>query len=793
MARARLIRRFLSSYTGRMMTGALLLHALLIPALFITTSRIVAHGSEAQFVNYVRSYTYMLASMLGQHSNYAEISNSINDFAMSGQTVYAEYLSDAGKVTPTISGGNGGLRFREDFFFGEHDDHIYFIATPVRNAAHKQIGILRLGFDERPIEESLSAFRHMGIYLGAGYMVLMLGLIGLFGYLLTRSIRQLRTISRQIAAGHTDEMLIVKTRITEVSGLALDLEFMRRELVRREKDIALRETRYKGILENAAEGIVTIDPAGNIENFNKAAESIFGYRAAEVINTSFARMMSDFNITHLLKNSMTTDYTEQELIGIKKTSAMFPMRVSISEVTVADIHVFTLLIQDVSDRHAFESMLSHQATHDALTGLPNRSLLYDRLTQAITTTLREPDQQGVLMELDLDHFKEINDTLGHPVGDEILRQVSQRLSRILRDNDTLARLGGDEFAILLPNVQDGRKAAARVAQMVLNSFTEPFFYLDNEMYLGAGIGIVIFPEHGQDTITLMSRADVAMYVAKHKDDSFVFYDATKDTNTQNKVNLSSELRHALARNEFVLYYQPQIDILTGSVFGVEALIRWQHPERGLILPDQFIAHAERTGLINPLTEWVINTALNQCQQWSATGLNLRVAINVSARSFLDPEFVDKISRILTEYSSCTATRIEIEITENVLMANIEHGAKVLTQIGNLGMSIAIDDFGTGYSSLTYLKRLPITTIKIDKSFVINMAHDDNDAVIVQSTINLAHNLGCKAVAEGVEDAKTLDLLATLGCNFAQGYYIAHPLTKDEFAHWLTTSQWQIKS
>lgn len=786
MARRGLIRRFMRSYTGRMMQGALLLHALLMPILFVITSQMVEQGAEEQFVNYVRSYSYMMAHILGHHPDQADISASINDLVISGQAVYADYRSDKQKIVPAMSTDSHGFQFRADFFFGEHADHVYFIATPVRNAAEQQIGILKLGFDEIPVEESVGAFRRMGIYLGAVYIALMLILIGFFGHLLTRSIRQLRHGSQQIAAGHTYDMLTVSTHITEVSELAQDMEYMRRELVRREEEIALREMRYRGILENAAEGIVTVNPDGFIENFNKAAESIFQYGAEEVMLTSFSALVPAFDLNQLFASDKPGVYVSQSLIGVKKSGLTFPISTSISEMTLGEIRLFTFMIQDVSERMAFESMLSHQAMHDALTGLPNRTLLYDRLSQAIAASLCESGRQGVLMELDLDHFKEINDTLGHPAGDEILRQVSLRLSRILRDNDTLARLGGDEFAILLPDVQNGRLAAARVAQIVLDSFAEPFFYQDNEMYLGAGIGIVIFPEHGEDTITLMSRADVAMYETKHKDLGYIFYDSAKDTNTQKKLHLSSELRHALDRNEFELYYQPQIDIRSGVIYGVEALIRWRHPNGVLICPDDFIPHAERTGLINPITEWVMRNTLLQCQEWRAAGLNLQMALNVSARSFTAPNFIDKLALILSEYSSCLGAYMEIEITESVLMTNIDHGVKVLNEITNMGMAIAIDDFGTGYSSLAYLKKLPITSIKLDKSFVVNMATDDNDAAIVRSTIDLAHSLGFKVVAEGVEDEVTFNLLKALGCDYVQGYYIAQPLSKTALMKWLET-------
>ncbi len=781
------------SYTGRMMQGALLLHALLMPILFVITSHMVEQGSEEQFANHVRSYAYMMAQIIGHHPDQGDIGTRINDSIMSGQIVYAEYLSGKQKMLPAMPENRQNVQFREDAYFGKHGDPIYFVAMPVKNAAGRQIGLLKLGFDVRPVEAQVRAFRRMGIYLGAVYITLMLTLIGFFGHLLTRSIRQLRHGSQQIAAGLAFDMLTVSTHITEVGELAQDMEYMRRELGRREEEIALREARYRGILENAAEGIVTVNQDGLIENFNKAAESIFEYDAEEVIDTDFSVLVPAFDLNQLLGTDKPGIYVGQNLIGIKKSGATFPISSSISEIILGDKHLFTFMIQDVSERLAFESRLSYQATHDALTGLPNRTLLYDRLSQAIASSLRDSRQQGVLMELDLDHFKEINDTLGHPAGDEILRQVSLRLSRVLRDSDTLARLGGDEFAILLPDVQNGRLAAARVAQIVLDSFAEPFFYQDNEMYLGAGIGIVIFPEHGEDTITLMSRADVAMYETKHKDLGYIFYDSTRDTNTQKKLHLPSELRHALERNEFELYYQPQIDIRSGVIYGVEALIRWHHPDGTLVYPDEFIPHAERTGLINPITEWVIRNMLEQCQQWRAAGLNLRMAVNVSARSFMDPNFGDKIASILSEYSNCLAAQMEMEITESVLMTNIDHGIKVLNEITKMGMAIAIDDFGTGYSSLAYLKKLPISSIKVDKSFVINMANDDNDAAIVRSTIDLAHSLGFKVVAEGVEDAVTYNLLEALNCDYAQGYHVAYPLSKETLISWFETSSWAART
>ena len=446
------------------------------------------------------------------------------------------------------------------------------------------------------------------------------------------------------------------------------------------------------------------------------------------------------------------------------------------------------LMDDTTESREIFARLQFLATTDSLTELPNRSLLYDRLNQAIALAKRNQNKRVVLMLMDLNHFKEINDTLGHLAGDEVLRQVAQRLRDVLRQSDTLARLGGDEFAILLSDAQDTEAAARKVVQNILNCFVEPFWFQKNELYLGVSIGIAVFPDHGDDAGALMSRADVTMYAAKNTDAGYLFYDPKTDPHTKQRLQLSSDLRHALERNEFVLYYQPQIDIQNGSIIGVEALIRWNHPEQGMIFPDQFIPFAESTGLIGPITEWVLHAAITQCKTWQAGGTELRIAINATARSFQDPLLVDKLKGLLSGGESCLPPeRIEIEITENILMVDIEHGAKAIGRLRDLGVSVAIDDFGTGYSSLAYLKKLPIHAIKIDKSFVMNMTGDENDAAIVRSTIDLAHNLGFLVVAEGVENRDVLDLLMVLGCDHAQGYHISRPLPAEELIVWIKNS------
>jgi diguanylate cyclase (GGDEF)-like protein len=446
------------------------------------------------------------------------------------------------------------------------------------------------------------------------------------------------------------------------------------------------------------------------------------------------------------------------------------------------------LMEDTTNAKTMIQRLHTLATTDALTGLPNRTLLNDRLNQAIAAAARDGQKQVVLMLMDLNHFKEINDTLGHSAGDEVLTLVAQRLSGILRDTDTLARLGGDEFALVLPDVTHARSTAERVARKVLKCFNAPFRAADNELFLGTSIGIVVYPEHGDDIDTLLSRADVAMYSTKNKDPGYLFYTPVLDPNAQRHLQLSADLRHALARDELMLYYQPKIDLRTARVVGAEALIRWRHPQLGVLLPEMFMPLAERAGLIKPITDWVIHTAIKQCRRWHDAGHRLRVAVNVPGRAFQDPTLVSKVSNTLLGLGAAPEC-FEIEITENVLMSDTELVAKVLRELTELGVTIAIDDFGTGYSSLAYLKQLPLHTLKIDKSFIMDMHNDENDAVIVRSTIDLAHNLGRQVVAEGIETKEAWDLLCVLGCDGAQGFHISRPLPSEEFGQWLKASPW----
>jgi diguanylate cyclase (GGDEF)-like protein len=425
--------------------------------------------------------------------------------------------------------------------------------------------------------------------------------------------------------------------------------------------------------------------------------------------------------------------------------------------------------------------IEHQALHDDLTGLPNRAFFRESAEQAFAEAKALGGGVAVLL-IDLDRFKEINDTLGHESGDLLLAELGERLRRLLRGTDTVARLGGDEFAILAPGQHDEQSAIV-VAERVRRGMDEPFVVSGLTLEVEASVGIALFPDHGEDVETIMRHADVAMYVSKEAHAPKV-YSPDHDHYSPDRLALVGELRRALEAEELVLHYQPQL-ALTGELRSVEALVRWQHPERGLLSPDRFLPLAEHTGLIRPLTRYILDAGLRQLRSWHNAGRDIGLAVNLSARDLLDLNLPDEVLELLNKWS-VDPTRLELEITENILLTDPTRAGLVLERLGALGVTVAIDDFGSGYSSLNYLRRLPVDVLKIDKSFVLNMATSEHDAVIVRSTIDLGHNLGLRVVAEGVESREVWDRLAALGCDTAQGFYLSRPITAAALDEWLAT-------
>jgi diguanylate cyclase (GGDEF)-like protein len=435
------------------------------------------------------------------------------------------------------------------------------------------------------------------------------------------------------------------------------------------------------------------------------------------------------------------------------------------------------LMRRVTTRlHRQMEELEHRALHDELTELPNRNLFHDRVEQSILRSAREGASCSVMF-LDVDHFKEINDTLGHEAGDGLLQALAERLRGEMRASETLARLGGDEFAVLC---EGGPTETCLFAERLHGALHGTVTVRDFPLEVTMSVGVATYPEHGEDVDTVLRHADVAMYQAKAAHAGTAVYDPRQDRNDEARLTLAGELRQAIENGELVLHYQPKSELQSGRIIGVEALVRWRHPERGFIYPDEFVPIAERTGLIKQLSSYVIASAVRQCGEWRAAGLDLQVAVNLTIPDLLDLELPDRIEALLTE-SGVRPNQLELEITESTILADPFRVRQVLTRLNEIGLRLAIDDFGTGYSSLAYLRRLPVHTIKVDRSFVHDMCENASDATIVRSTIDLGRNLGLDVVAEGVETEETWNALRALRCTFAQGYLISRPVPPAKLA------------
>jgi diguanylate cyclase (GGDEF)-like protein len=419
----------------------------------------------------------------------------------------------------------------------------------------------------------------------------------------------------------------------------------------------------------------------------------------------------------------------------------------------------------------------HQSLHDALTGLPNRVLFSRCLEEALLS-----GAPAAVLLLDLDRFKEVNDTLGHHNGDLLLKQVGDRLRGTLRRGDVIARLGGDEFAVLLPDIH-ADQAALQAGRGIVELLEQPFVIGDMSVDVGASIGIAVAPRDGVDAVTLVQRADVAMYTAKADQSGVETYRPDRDGYSPERLQLVSELKHAVQDRQLTVHYQPQIALSDGSVVGVEALVRWHHPTRGDIRPDEFIPVAEHTGLIRPLTSLVLDEALAAASAWRHAGHNLRVSVNLSARSLLQPTLAEDLAALLKRHDTPVGG-LRLEVTESSIMADPRRTAAIFESLRDLGVTVAIDDFGTGHSSLAYIKRLPVSEIKIDKSFVLSMLTDRSDETIVGAVINLGSNLGISVIAEGVENDATRARLVDLGCPAAQGYLFSRPIPSSQLIEWL---------
>jgi diguanylate cyclase (GGDEF)-like protein/PAS domain S-box-containing protein len=583
--------------------------------------------------------------------------------------------------------------------------------------------------------------------------------------------------------GQPRELLYNKVTFVDRSGDVAGLIATITDVTRykeTERALEASEARFRVLTDSSIDLISVLDAAGNIQYQSAALMNLLGYDPTATIGHNIAEFVHRDDLDHVratLKRVVeAAQSSEPAEFRLRHRDGQWRTFETLGINCLANPHIHGVVFnsRDVTDRKVIQQRIQHLAYHDNLTGLPNRSLLQDRLAHSIARADRTNKKVAVLF-IDLDNFKNINDTLGHDVGDELLRQVSRRLSECVRLEDTIARQGGDEFIVLLDGLDDGRGASV-VAQKILNALRKAFVLSGTDQHVSGSVGIALFPEDGRDAQTLMKNADTAMFHGKTQGkNTYQYFTAQMNIAVKRRMTLESALRRAVMNRDFVLHYQPQIDLDKGEILAVEALVRWKTEDGGTVSPGDFIPLAEETGLINEIGEWVLKEACRQAKEWQDMGLpKLRMAVNLSARQFSDRTFLDMVTRTLAE-TGLAAECLELEITESQVMRQTEGMIMLLNKLSEMGVQLAIDDFGTGYSSLSYLKRLPIQKLKIDQSFVRDITVDPNDTAIVVAIINMAKSLDLDTIAEGVETAGQLALLRSKGCHVGQGYYFSAPV------------------
>ncbi|MBI4996535.1 MAG: EAL domain-containing protein [Rhodocyclales bacterium] len=540
------------------------------------------------------------------------------------------------------------------------------------------------------------------------------------------------------------------------------------------------------VFENSGESIMIMDARSHVVSVNRAFVNMTGYLPAEVHGRTPAMLTSDLHdeefyqrMWHSLRE---TGYWQGELWNRRRNGEVYPEWLGISTLRGSDGAVthYVAISTDISERKASEARIEFLAHHDPLTDLPNRLLLRDRLERAIAQGERT-DTRVALLFIDLDRFKTVNDSLGHPVGDRLLREAAQRLRQCVREMDTVSRQGGDEFLIVLCDLKDG-DAVTRVAEHILAAMSVPFSLDGHDVAISCSVGVAVFPEDGRDFDELLKKSDIAMYHAKEAGrNAFRYYTERMNIDALERLDLQNRLRRGLEQGEFVLHYQPVVELASNRVVGAEALVRWNSPDSGLVMPGRFIAVAEECGLIVPLGDWVLREACRQLRRWQDAGHDrLTLAVNLSAIQFRRGSVEESVVRALRDAGANPAA-LELELTESILLQGAEHVLATVRQLKSLGVKLSIDDFGTGYSSLAYLKRFAVDKLKIDQSFVSNLPADADNAAIVAAVIQMAKSLNLQVLAEGVENVQAVEHLRSLRCDYVQGYHFGRPVPADEFA------------
>lgn len=630
-------------------------------------------------------------------------------------------------------------------------------------------------------------------------------IIWIFQYFVTRHLStmanyarnfSLNNLSRPLQLDRPDTSLNRNDELAQVTDAINQMrERLNDDLERQERD-AEEIRKFSKAIEQSPSSVLICDRQWRIEFANQKFTQLTGYDADAIIG-KHPGVLSEEAHAHRENRQLWQSIRLQvqrvgvwqgEINSVRRNGERFweqlivtPIKNSKSEATG-----YLILGEDISIRKRYEQQLLRQANYDILTGLPNRMLALDRLKLALAQARRESSLVGVMF-LDLDNFKHINDTLGHDAGDNLLIEAARRISSCLRGTSTVARLGGDEFLVILPGLT-GPEATSQVAERILKTFAPPYLLNGQEVFVTTSIGIAIFPNDSDNSGTLLQHADAAMYQAKHKGKSAYAHFAPEMTEVSHeRLQMESLMRRALEQNELELYYQPIVRTDSGELCSAEALLRWNSPGLGMVMPDRFIPLAEETGLITPIGEWVLQEACLAAMRWKeSTGTSIGISVNVSPRQFRDPGFIYAVMNAL-DSSGLEPQQLELEITERLILDNTIETADILRQLDQSGIRLSVDDFGTGYSALSYLKSYPFDTLKIDKSFVQDVMKEQDDAALVKAIINMAHSLGLKVIAEGVEEEAQTHFLQREGCDFSQGYFYSRPLPEGEFRDWLRTN------
>ena len=601
-------------------------------------------------------------------------------------------------------------------------------------------------------------------------------------------LEDIRTLTLNIALTHGSIWILGFLLILMGWRSAYKQEAITREA---ENILKISSAKYKAVINTAKDAILTVDDKGHIVGWNKSAESLFGYTEEEILDQSVDILMpSKFREHHNKGIKRVVHGGENhligrtvELVGLRKDSSEFPMELSLAKWDANGDLFFSGIIRDITTSNAHKNQLEMIAHYDTLTKLPNRVLFADRLKQSMTQSKRRGMKIAVAY-LDIDGFKPINDTYGHNFGDRFLIELSERMKSVLRDGDTLARIGGDEFIAVMVDIDGSQDSRPLLDRLLLAASTQVTID-DIIMRVTVSIGVTFYPQEGADADLLIRQADQAMYSAKQAGKNrYHYFDVKHDAELKVKYESQERISRAIKQNEFVLYYQPKVNMKEGNVIGAEALIRWQHPERGLLPPAEFLPLIENHRVSVELGEWVMNSALKQIQDWLEQGLDIPVSINISAEQFQSGDFEASLRDIFKNFPDVPPKYLELEVLETSALEDVSQVSRIMRSCNALGVQFSLDDFGTGYSSLTYLKRLPVNVLKIDQSFVRDMLIDQDDLAIVQGVIGLANAFSIEVIAEGVETVDHGTILLQMGCLLAQGYGIARPMPASEMPEWL---------